>query len=207
MSYLKLVLSLSLFIMLSGTVYASGHGEAPAAAEGGEGKEGEAAKGESKKDDYSESLARVAALQAKIHASEEAIHKMIEEKQHSKSPEEIGNIVREMVKEHRVLQKNSEEFDQARSYLQYRFPEKGLKEKRVYERPEVKSLEEMENAQSMESRIKKTLGKVRKQYEAPEASKKAAAEKAARGKVEEKSSKAKKKLEGPEISDPVILTK
>ena len=74
------------------------------------------------------------------------------------------------------------------------------------ERVEVKSLEEMENQQSLESRIKKTLGRVRKQYDAPEPKKKADA---ADGKTKRSHGpKEKQKApEGPSISDPVILTK
>lgn len=174
-------------------------------AEGGEGKE--EAKGEKeKKDEYAEAAGQVAALQAKVKASEEAIHKLIEEKQTAKEPDKVGEIVKSLVNEHKILQKNAEEYERARAYLQYRFPEKGMKEKRNYERVEVKSLEEMENQQSLESRIKKTLGRVRKQYDAPEPKKKAVTpaekEKRANGKRENK-----KAPEGPSISDPVILTK
>lgn len=203
MSSLKFFIIFSCALVLNFSALANSGGEKKE--EGGEKKEGEG-KGESKKDEFAEAQAQVAALQAKVTASQETIHKLIEEKQTTKDPGKVGEIVKSLVNEHKSLQKNAEEYDQARSYLQYRFPEKGMKEKRNYERVEVKSLEEMENQQSLESRIKKTLGKVRKQYDAPEATKKAETIKASKKKQAHGREK-EKAPEGPSISDPVILTK
>jgi hypothetical protein len=108
-----------------------------------------------------------------------------------------------MVSEHKTLQKNIEDYDQARSYLQYRFPEKGLKGERQYERIELKSLVEMESEMGLDSRIKRTLRKVRNQYKAP--APRAVQVESRTG--SDKGSKIKKPSEGPSISDPVILTK
>ena len=166
-------------------------------AEGGEAKP--EAKSE-KKDESAEVQAKVSALQAKIKASEETIDKLIEEKQKTTDQKQISEIIKNMVSEHKTMEKNVEEYEKARSYLQYRFPEKGLKGDRVYERIELKSLEEMENEMTLDAHVKKTLHKVRKQYAAPDA-------KPTKNEGESEKGKSKKAKEGPSISDPVILTK
>ncbi len=193
-------------------------GEGEKKAEGGEKKaEGEEKKAEGgegekkaeKKDEYAEVQAKVAALEAKIRASEEIIKKLVEEKHSEKDQKKISEIIKSLVAEHKTMQKNNEEYEQAKSYLRYRFPEKGLKGEREYERIEVKSLEEIENELTLESKLKKTLGKVRKQYVAPDPKPKKMDENGEVVEQESHSSKSGKrtKKQGPSISDPVILTK
>lgn len=188
---------------------AEGGGEAKKEGEaGGEAKEGEGkaeGKSEPKRDSFGEVQGRVSTLQAKIKASEETIRKLIEEKQHTTNAEAVSEIIKNMVNEHKTLQKNIEDYDQARSYLQYRFPEKGLKGERQYERIELKSLVEMESEAGLDSRIKRTLRKVRTQYKAP--APRAVQVESRTGEAAGKDSKIKKPDEGPSISDPVILTK
>lgn len=185
-------------------------------AEGKEGGgEGEGAPKEAaKKDEYAEYQGRVAALEAKIAASEDIIKRLLADKQSTKNQEQVSEIVKSLVAEHKTLQKNIEDYDQARSYLRYRFPEKGLKETRVYERIELKSLEEMESQLSLDARVKKTLVKVRKQYPGSETKKPVASpeedvaqtESHEHGTIPVKKS-GRKKQEGPGLADPVILTK
>ena len=171
------------------------------AAEHGEKAEGGEAKAEAKsegKDEYAETQNKVSTFQAKIKSSEEIIEKIIEEKQHTKEAARIAEIIKNLVTEHKSMEKSIEEYEKARSYLQYRFPEKGLKGKRQYERFELKSLEDMEHEMTMEARLKKTLYKVRKQYGSPEPAAK---------ELKPSKSSQKKNNDNPELSSPVILTK
>lgn len=191
---LKLALALCLTV---GFISSSWSAEEKAEDKKAEGGEAKAEAKSEKKDEAAEVQAKVSALQAKIKASEDTIDKLIEEKQKTTDQNQISEIIKNMVNEHKTMEKNVEEYEKARSYLQYRFPEKGLKEDRVYERIEVKSLEEMENEKTLDSQVKRTMNKVRKQYASPD-------QKPAR----EKSKTSKKsKKEGPGISDPVILSK
>ena len=148
---------------------------------------------------YAEVQAKVSGLEAKIRSAEEEIGKLITEKQHTTSPERTTQIVNEMVKLHREMQTNVREYDQQRSLLKYRYPEKGVGgEKREYERIEVKTLDEMEDSLSLSSSVNKTLKKVRTQYEKPEMP----------VKPEKKNSKkTKEKTEEPSLIAPVILKK
>lgn len=153
----------SFFTVLLSVSFASasdGHGEAP--------KEAAPKEIKSAEDSYSVVQARVAALEAKIRSSEVEIQKLILEKQHSKDPVKVNEAIQHMMTLHKEMKQNLKEYDQQRTLLKYRYPEKGQVEKREYERIEVKSLEEMETQMSLGSSVKRTLKKVRTQYEAPE---------------------------------------
>ena len=175
---------------------------------GEEKKEGEASGGEgataakerrTSEASYAEVQALVSGLEAKIRSAESEIAKLIVEKQHATTPERTSQIVSEMVKLHREMQINAREYDQQRSLLKYRYPEKGVGgEKREYERIEVKSLVEMEDSLSLSSSVNKTLKKVRTQYEKPDMPVKSE-------KVTSK--KSKEKTEEPSLTAPVILKK
>lgn len=149
---------------------------------------------------YNEVLAKVSALETKVHSAEAEIEKLIEEKQHTKDPKRAQEIIAQMVKLHHEMEKNAKEYDQQRSLLKYRYPEKAGAEKREYERLEVKSLDEMEDAMSLSSSVNKTLKKVRRQYVAPDES--------AIVKKEAKSGKKKNgETANPDLAAPVILKK
>ncbi len=143
---------------------------------GGEAKEGEAGKEEKKEvksaeDSFSVVQARVQALEAKVHSGQEEIEKLIEEKQHTTDPKQVSEIVKQMMGIHKELQKNVKEYDQQRALLKYRYPEKGLTEKREYERIDVKSIDDMEKQMSLTTSVNHTLKRVRSQYETPEEAK------------------------------------
>lgn len=149
---------------------------------------------------YNEVLAKVSALEAKVHSAEAEIEKLIEEKQHTKDPKRAQEIITQMVTLHHEMKKNVKEYDQQRSLLKYRYPEKSGAEKREYERLEVKSLDEMEDAMSLSSSVNKTLKKVRRQYVAPDES--------TAGKKEARSGKKKNgEAVTPDLAAPVILKK
>ncbi|MEN0057886.1 MAG: hypothetical protein AAGB31_03555 [Bdellovibrio sp.] len=171
------------------------HGAAPAAA-------AEAPKEiKSNEDSYAVVQARVQALEAKVHSGETEIQKLLLEKQHASDPEKANEIIRQMITLHHELEKNNKEYDQQRSLLKYRYPEKGLQGQRVYERIDVKSLEEMESQMSLSASLKKALRKVRIQYETPE-------EVVAEQQKKEEAQHSRKPAEAPSgLIEPVILKK
>ncbi|UYL10334.1 hypothetical protein B9G69_007040 [Bdellovibrio sp. SKB1291214] len=175
-------------------------------AEGGEKKEGEGGAEEkpvkSAEESYDKVAAKVAALEAKVHSGQEEIEKLIEEKAHTKDPARINEIVKQMLTLHKELKKNVEEYDQVRGLMKYRYPEKGLATKREYERIEVKSLDDMESQMSLSSSVKRTMKKVRTQYDTPDQAK-ARKEAEVAGHAEG----SKKKKKEPELTEPVILKK
>jgi hypothetical protein len=178
-----------------------GGGEEKKEGEHGGGGEGAAPAKERRTSEatYAEVQAKVSGLEAKVRSAEEEIAKLIAEKQHTTNPERTSQIVSEMVKLHREMQTNAREYDQQRSLLKYRYPEKGVGgEKREYERIEVKSLDEMEDSLSLSSSVNKTLKKVRTQYEKPDMPVKS---------EKKTSKKSKDKNEEPALTAPVILKK
>ena len=125
---------------------------------------------QSLEDSYISVLMRVQSLEAQVRSGEEEIKKLIEEKEQTKDPEKLKEILREIKRVHLELQKDAKDFNQQRSLLMYRYPEKGREEKRTYERIEVKPVDEMESAISLSNTVNKTLRKVRTQYKKPEES-------------------------------------
>ncbi|WP_374029544.1 hypothetical protein [Bdellovibrio bacteriovorus] len=186
------VLKLSLIFLTYGSLaFASGGESAPAKEEPKEIKTSE--------ESYAVVQARVAALEAKIRSGETEIAKLITAKQSAKDPAQVNEVIRQMITIHKDLEHNIKEYDQQRALLKYRYPEKGLAEKREYERIELKSIEEMESQVSLSASLNKTLRKVRTQYEAPEVSAETSKESAATKKKQDKKQ--------PSLIDPVILQK
>lgn len=146
----------------------------PSWASGGEEKPKESAASvkEVKSDEESFNVvqARVLGLEAKVRSAEDEIKKLIEEKQRTKDPEKLNEIIRQMIAVHKQLENHAKEYDQQRAFLNYRYPEKGQSEKRKYQRHEVKSIEEMEGQMSLSKSVQKTMKKVRMQYENADAS-------------------------------------
>ena len=182
--------SLSSVALASG---GGGHGEAPA-----EGEKAAPKEPKSSEETYAAVAARVAALEAKVKSAEEEIKKLIIEKQHLSDPEKIAENTKQTKALHKDLKDNLKDYDQQRSLLKYRYPEKNLTDKREYERIELKSIDEMENQMSLGSTLKRTLKKVRSQYATPQEEMAENTPKA--------TEKAKKKSD-PGLLDPVILKK
>lgn len=188
-----------MILMTASLASASGGGGHGGGEEGGEAKPAEKKEVKSAEDSYTVVAARVQALEAKVHSGQEEIEKLIAEKQHASSPQQVNEIIRQMMTLHKELEKNTKEYDQQRSLLKYRYPEKLATEKREYERIEVKSIEDMESQMSIGSSVNRTLKKVRSQYGTPES------ETAAKADPDRK--KAPSKASQPGLMDPVILKK
>lgn len=171
--------------------------------EGGkEGEKGEKKEPKSAEDSYSTVLNRVLALQAKVHSGKEELEKLIQEKQETKEPARLNEIIKEILRINKELEANVKEYDQQRNVLKYRYPERAKSEKREYERIEVKSLEEMEGQMSLRTSIKGTLNKVRVQYDTAEQKARREFEEA-----EEKSNKSHGKSKRPSITDTLLIKK
>jgi len=169
--------------------------EGEGATEGG--GEGEVSESQKKQmNEATELQAKVQALQAKIKSKEENINKLIEEKNQTKDSEKVKDIIAEMVADHKEMSKMIEEYEQNRSLLRYRYPEKGYKGGRTYERMEVKPLDQMENQMSVESKLKRNLKTVHAQYgQVPE------------DKNAKKKKEAAKEIQAPSLTEPIVIQK
>lgn len=171
-------------------------------------KEGEGGKEEKKEaksaeDSYAVVQARVQTLEAKVHSSQEELEKLIKEKQETKDPAKVSEVIKQMLSIHKELEKNVKEYDQQRALLKYRYPEKGLAEKREYERIDVKSIEDMETQMSLTNSVKRTLQKVRTQYESASDAK---ARELKASKLHKSNDKSSEKS-SPSLTEPVVLKK
>jgi Tfp pilus assembly protein PilV len=155
----NLFIVVTIICAISVTSYASGSHE--------EKKEepGEMPTGDIKKAPWMELESRVQDLQARIKSKRATIEQMLEEKNHLKngSPE-LKALIENVVREHKEMRQMSEDYRKNLSLLQYRFPERNAKADRKYDRLEVKSLDEMEQAVGIDAKINRNLGRMRSQY-------------------------------------------
>ena len=89
---------------------------------------------------------------------------IIQKSQLPKDSPKVKEIVDEMVRQHKTLRKVVEDYDKQSAILKFRYPEKGAKANRKYEKIEVKSLEEMETELGTEGRLNRNLNTMRAQY-------------------------------------------
>jgi phage host-nuclease inhibitor protein Gam len=161
MSCLKFKLTLTLLALLAATTALAEGGE-----EGGEGAAAGAAEKEysgKQSQDWEKIQTQLAALKGKMESQEGAIKTLIAEKMHAPEAEQARKL-EELKKEHIKLEKMTAEYNQMNQEYLTKFPERGLKEKRVYTRTNVKSLEALEEDMSVQGRVKLLHKKVLSQY-------------------------------------------
>lgn len=182
------------FLMIPSFALASEGGEAAPPAQKQEIKSSE--------ESYLVVQARVQTLESKIRSAEEEIQKLIVEKQHTKDSKRVNEIIKQMIAVHQDMTNKAKEYEQQRALLKYRYPEKNLADKRVYERIEVKTIEDMESRATLSRSLKSTLKKVRSQYGISETR---SADKMGAGDGSAK--KQKTNVHGPDLIEPVIIKK
>lgn len=154
--YLHLKILISIWIVtFSISSWASGGGEAA--------KEG-AKPAEMKSPEWMELNNVIISLRSKIKMKEDSIQKLIEEKSKTKDPAEASRIVKQMVVDHKEMQKAIASYEENRNRLKYRFPEAGLTKHREYERIEEKSLEDIETSWNLNTKIKSSVKNVKAKY-------------------------------------------
>ncbi len=135
--------------------------EAPAAGGKAEGKSGD----DKGLPEWVMIEAQIATLESKIGAKEESIKKIIEEKKKiSDDSPKAKEMVDLLVSEHNEMKKYVSDYEKQRTLLKFRFPERGIKADRKYQRKEMKSLEAMEDEFSLEGKLNKNIRKMRKQF-------------------------------------------
>jgi hypothetical protein len=161
--------------LLSFSVALANDHEAPAEEHGGGGGQEE---GHGGKEEPKSTLApwvpienKIQELHSKIKSKESNISKLIEEKNHmeNNSPH-LKSTVKEIVKEHKEMERLIDEYQKNVSLLKYRFPERNAKSGRTYERFEVQSIEEMEKAVGIDGKLNRNLKRMRSQYKSEEKS-------------------------------------
>lgn len=103
-------------------------------------------------------------LKIKVDAQKIIVADLLKSKKSNEakiSQEEIALLK----KEHERLQSLTNDYNAMLADFQFRFPEKGLEAGRKYIRLENQTIEEMENAPTIQGRLKKLNKKIKKQYQ------------------------------------------
>lgn len=105
----------------------------------------------------------LAALKTKMDAQYSVVNNLIAEKSNLKG-EELTAKMAEIKKQHQKYEQMVVEYNKKNEEFLTRYPERGLKEKRVYKRVKIKSLESFEDDFTFRGRMNKLHKKVLSQY-------------------------------------------
>jgi hypothetical protein len=109
--------------------------------------------------------ARIGELVAKIKAKEESLEKLIETKKGLKEGSPLTKpTVEQIVKEHKELEELVADYNKNLNLLKYRFPERGMKMERSYKKKEVQSVDNIEQAIGIDTKLARSLNKARSQF-------------------------------------------
>jgi chromosome segregation ATPase len=157
-------------------VFAAGH--VPMAAFAGEEKtekaegSGKKEEGGEKKEGAEDSMpwlaieAKIQELSAKIESKKESINKLLEEKEKLKDgSSELKEKIQQLVSEHKALEKMADDYASQINLLKYRYPERHAKRDRKYDRVEVKSIDEMEQALGVDGKLNRNMARMRNTYD------------------------------------------
>lgn len=103
-------------------------------------------------------------LTMKIKQKQAGIDKLIQEKRSTEDRMRISEIIKELNREQKVLSNHVSEYDQQRTILRYRYPERKSSSYRKYEKIEVKAIEDIESQSVLGKALSKTLTLVQKVY-------------------------------------------
>jgi hypothetical protein len=134
-----------------------------------EGKEGEKKEGVSEADSmpWLAIEAKIQELAAKIESKKESINKMLEEKEKLKdNSSELKDKIKDIIAEHKALEKMADEYSSQINLLKYRYPERHAKRDRKYDRVDVKSIEDMEQALGIDGKLNRNMSRMRTAYDA-----------------------------------------
>ncbi|MGZ5279917.1 MAG: hypothetical protein ACXWC9_08245 [Pseudobdellovibrionaceae bacterium] len=175
MSFCRVILTFFISVLISSIAWAEDHpapedhsgGDKEAAAEGG--KKGEKSGGAAEPKvviaPWLEVENKIQELYSKIKSKEELVLHLLEEKDHlpNNSPQ-LQQTVRDIVLAHKELRRLVEDYQKNLSILKYRFPERNAKHERNYQRFEVKSIDDMEQALGIDGKLSRNMKKMRGQY-------------------------------------------
>lgn len=120
---------------------------------------------------------QLGALKTKVDAQETVVQGLIEQKSALRG-QALTDKVEELKTQYAKLRKLTDDYNELHEEYLTRFPERGLKEPRVYTRARAKSLQSYEDDQSLSGRVRSVHRKILKQY--PKSRAEADAEKAKR---------------------------
>ncbi len=113
--------------------------------------------------EWSEVQTKLSALKGKVDNQDAIVKNLIIEKSALTGEQQAAKI-EELKKEHQRWQALVADYNKLDAEYETKFPEKGIKESRVYKRISVKSIERIENDMTLEGRLVRLQKKVLNQY-------------------------------------------
>lgn len=169
--------------------------------------------------EWSEVQTKLSALKGKVDAQENIVKALIHEKKPG-SDAEVATRIELLKKEHAKLQSLIADYNKMSASYETRFPEKGLKESRIYRRVDPQAIQLDETASTYEERLRILQNKIMRQY--PKAAQQIQSAKKRKEEAQKKSSKSQKSDEqkqaqpkhgqgfepkAGEVTDQIILQK
>jgi hypothetical protein len=197
--------ALCLFFLLAGLslrAHAEGGesgGESVSESAGESGAQSGKAYSGSQSDAWEKVQTELTSLRGKIEVQEASIKTLLQQKSGLKG-DQLRAKIEELKKEHAKLEQMTGDYNKLEEQYETRFPERGLKEPRVYVRRPVKSLQSMESELSLDDRVKRVQAKVLSQYGRDKKKKKS-------GSPAKVSSGDQSEKKPPDVTDPIIYQK
>lgn len=166
---------------------------------------------------WSEVQSKLSALKGKVDAQEAIVKSLILEKNavghganagHA-NEEALAARIEQLKKEHEKLQSLVAEYNKMNTNYETRFPEKGLKENRIYRRADPQAIQPDETVSNYEERVQRLQNRILRQY--PKSSLRLKTSQSQSKKSKEPSVSKEKVHESPkkagDVTDQIILQK
>lgn len=103
-------------------------------------------------------------LTTQIRQKQGNLNRLIQEKRSTEDRQKLAEIIRELNSEQRSLKSIVETYDQQRTLLRYRYPERRATVQRKYEKIEVKAIEDLESQTVLDRRLQSARQKVERTF-------------------------------------------
>jgi hypothetical protein len=103
-------------------------------------------------------------LSAQVRQKQASVDRLIEEKRLAEDPSRVAEVIRKLASEQNSLRVAVENYNQKRTLLKYRYPERKASYQRKYEKIEVNAIEELERRLALSRRILAARKKIQLTY-------------------------------------------
>ncbi len=114
--------------------------------------------------DYQAHEAKLRKLEVQMEKSEEEIHHLAQGKQQAVTAEQKESIHREMMALYKDLKSKSADYEETKTHIRFKHPEKGEEAERKYSRQPLQSFTSFENDVSLDGKLDNFLNKMHAVY-------------------------------------------
>lgn len=153
--------------------------------------------------EYQAHIAKLGKVQAQMQKLEDEIHELAKKKSHAVDATEKEEIHKEMFTAYAELRKLNDDYEETKTHIRFKHPEKGEETEHKYSRHEVQPLANFENDATLDGKLDSFLGKFHSVYGQPVKEKKEARVEVVKKPVVEK----KKVVDPDDVDQPITLSK